>query len=416
MSEHDFLNYLRDPSDVRLEPLRGADAESYVSRLREVPRIDRVLKEWEQIFLTTEFTGVTTDGVVLKHLYPLQNENPPIKGAARAARAFLATLDPSARTLVSHPLGSRVWRAWMNPEIYLNRFGLRLDEQSLEIQQASLEIVRASLSDAGYRKVRNIMYLNAFLGRLVEAPQILGEYSYNINLFGEPSDTAPWGWQLYGHHLAINCVFCGTQMIVSPVFLGSEPDSLHQDGEPEIELFRAEEEFAIRFMRSLDEQQRRQAILFDRKRDPDMPLGRVHSADELNLAGAFQDNRVIPLEGLSLADATTDQRELALCIAGAMLEYLPQEPLRAKLEAIAHYLDETSFCWIGPVDDNSAFYFRLQSPVILLELDHHSGVFLNNPEPMRFHVHTIARSPNGNDYGVDILSQLLGTRLTLSVE
>ena len=35
----------------------------------------------------------------------------------------------------------------------------------------------------------------------------------------------------------------------------------------------------------------------------------------------------------------------------------------------------------------------------------HAGVFLTNPEPAKFHVHTIVRTPNGNDYGKDLLRQ-----------
>ena len=35
----------------------------------------------------------------------------------------------------------------------------------------------------------------------------------------------------------------------------------------------------------------------------------------------------------------------------------------------------------------------------MLEFDHHSGVFLANSEPAKFHVHTIVRLPNGGDYG-----------------
>jgi hypothetical protein len=30
-------------------------------------------------------------------------------------------------------------------------------------------------------------------------------------------------------------------------------------------------------------------------------------------------------------------------------------------------------------------------------------VFLTNAEPAKFHVHTIVRTPNGNDYGLDLL-------------
>lgn len=37
--------------------------------------------------------------------------------------------------------------------------------------------------------------------------------------------------------------------------------------------------------------------------------------------------------------------------------------------------------------------------MLLVEYDNDAGVFLSNPEPERFHVHTIVREPNGNDYG-----------------
>ena len=41
--------------------------------------------------------------------------------------------------------------------------------------------------------------------------------------------------------------------------------------------------------------------------------------------------------------------------------------------------------------------------MIFIEFDHHGGVFLTNAEPAKFHVHTIVRTPNGNDYGIDLL-------------
>jgi hypothetical protein len=52
--------------------------------------------------------------------------------------------------------------------------------------------------------------------------------------------------------------------------------------------------------------------------------------------------------------------------------------------------------------EDNAFYYRIQSPVVMIEFDHHKGVVLNNPTPEKFHVHTIVRTPNGNDYGIRI--------------
>ncbi|KAI1612055.1 hypothetical protein EDD37DRAFT_633801 [Exophiala viscosa] len=42
---------------------------------------------------------------------------------------------------------------------------------------------------------------------------------------------------------------------------------------------------------------------------------------------------------------------------------------------------ETYFCWIGGFDDSAAFDYRIQNPVVAVELDHHSRVFLTNKEP-----------------------------------
>jgi hypothetical protein len=43
----------------------------------------------------------------------------------------------------------------------------------------------------------------------------------------------------------------------------------------------------------------------------------------------------------------------------------------------------------------------------MIEYDCHQGVFLDNPEPEPFHVHTIVRTPNGGDYGRDLLRRHL---------
>jgi hypothetical protein len=56
-------------------------------------------------------------------------------------------------------------------------------------------------------------------------------------------------------------------------------------------------------------------------------------------------------------------------------------------------------------DDESPFYYRIQSPVLIIEFDHHAGVFLGNPTPEKFHIHTLVRTPNGNDYGMDLVRQ-----------
>ena len=85
---------------------------------------------------------------------------------------------------------------------------------------------------------------------------------------------------------------------------------------------------------------------------------------------------------------------------------------RIKMEEVNFYLDETWFSWIGKGDGKSPFYYRIHSPVILIEFDHQRPVFhwdrtKDRPGPTKNHTHTVVRTPNGNDYGKDLLRQHL---------
>lgn len=93
------------------------------------------------------------------------------------------------------------------------------------------------------------------------------------------------------------------------------------------------------------------------------------------------------------------QQDQLLQLLSLYLEILPYGPYQARMKQIKRHWNETYFCWIGGFGDEDAFYYRIQSPVIMIEFDHHSGVFLLNKEPKKYHIHTILRTPNGNDYG-----------------
>jgi hypothetical protein len=72
---------------------------------------------------------------------------------------------------------------------------------------------------------------------------------------------------------------------------------------------------------------------------------------------------------------------------------------------VKSHLNETYFAWMGSTTDDGPFYYRIQSPVVMIELDHHPGVVFDNVVPSRNHIHTIIRTPNGGDYGHDLLRQ-----------
>ena len=109
--------------------------------------------------------------------------------------------------------------------------------------------------------------------------------------------------------------------------------------------------------------------------------------------------RVIPFEGIRVADMPPQAQDLVLAIAERFLALLPAGPRAARLREIRAQLAETWFSWIGGCEPGDVFYYRIQSPVIIAELDHHCGVFLNYDTPQPFHIHTVLRTPHGNDYG-----------------
>jgi hypothetical protein len=82
---------------------------------------------------------------------------------------------------------------------------------------------------------------------------------------------------------------------------------------------------------------------------------------------------------------------------------------KVRMEEIKKHLGNTWFSWIGKTDDEAVFYYRIHSPVILIEFDHEGpiGIPGEGDKATRNHIHTIVRTPNGNDYGKDLLRQHL---------
>ena len=400
----EFRQYLYPHDHPRLAEVRGMDPYAYGESSKQPGTFTGGLVEgWTPLY-RNEFRGVTEDGTPREGLYPLEPARPgeeaPVAAMVAAAEDLLSALDDEGRTRITFDVDAVEWQTWANPEFLQFDTGLRLDGQSQVVRERALALMRASLSPEGYEIAHAMMLINGFLGEVVDLETILNEFSYNIALYGTPDLRAPWGWQLYGHHCAVNCLVVEGRMALSPVFLGAEPDEI--DAGPHAGLtgpFADRIDHGLRLMAALPAEQRRAATVYEQMVDPAMPEGRVHPGDERHLAGAFQDNRVIPFEGIRVAEMPAEAQQHALAIAETFVELLPEGPRAARLREIADHLDETWFSWIGGSRPGDVFYYRLQSPVLIAELDHHCGVFLDYDTPKTFHIHTVLRTPHGNDYG-----------------
>jgi hypothetical protein len=344
------------------------------------------------------FVGVTTDGVPLNGLYELADEAVPAADAAQAACIYLAGLAADERARALLPLGAAEWRLWINAFLTFPEHGLLLQELSGTQLESAMAVIEASLAADGFGRARQAMRLNGELGQLVGAyPDTLAEYCYWFTIFGEPSPREPWGWQLQGHHVDLHCVIVGGQMVVTPAFLGVE-----FGGET---VFAEHQSRAREMMESLSRAQRERALLYPSMHPGDLPHELAGAVDGRHRAGAGRDNLILPYAGLAGEDLTAGQRELLLALTGPYLEALPGVPRARRRAQVARYLDQTCFAWIGTWDEGAPFYYRVHSPVLLVEYDNHPGIFLDNDEPEPFHVHTIVRTPNGGDYGKDLLRQ-----------
>ena len=81
---------------------------------------------------------------------------------------------------------------------------------------------------------------------------------------------------------------------------------------------------------------------------------------------------------------------------------------KIKMEEVMEHIDDTWFSWVGETSPEAVFYYRIHSPVVLIEFDHQGIVGIPNAgdrKPSRNHIHTVVRTPNGNDYGKDLLRQ-----------
>jgi hypothetical protein len=303
----EFRQYLFPHDHPRLAEVRGLDPYAYREHARTPGTFTGGLVEgWTPLY-RQPFRGVTEDGTLREGLYPLEPARPgeeaPIEAMVAAANDLLAALSEEDRARVAFPVDAVEWQTWANPEFMQFDTGLRLEFQPPEVREKALALVRASLSPEGFASVRAMMLVNGFLGDVVDLPTVLGEWSYNIALYGTPDPRAPWGWQLYGHHCAVNCLVVEGRMVVSPVVLGAEPDEIDEGPHAGTrDLFADRIDAGLAVMAALPEAQRAQATVYAQMVDPAMPPGRVHPGDERHLAGAFQDNRVIPVEGVRVAE------------------------------------------------------------------------------------------------------------------
>jgi hypothetical protein len=379
----------------------GSFAVAQTDYSEELLRVKRRFADAEIVSLSETYQGVETDSGRHLELFPLRKTGISTGPIVAAANTFLRSLTPAQNIKTLFAVDDSEWRKWSNVDngIYV-RQGVSLEEMNKAQKQAALNLMAESLSAKGLELSFDIMKTDQTLREINNSVLQYGEEKYFFTVMGVPSNVEPWGWQLDGHHLIVNYFVLGNQVVVTPMFLGGEPVVTESGKYKGNEILQDEQNQVLALLQSLDVTQRAAAVIQSDKSPTNL------------LAGAGRDNLILNYEGIPAADLSMDQKHQLVSLIRLFVTNIRNGHAQVRMDEILQHLDGTYFAWVGGNSDDAVFYYRIHSPVILIEFDHQRPVGMPSLVPgipTRQHTHVMVRTPNGNDYGKDLLRQHLET-------
>jgi hypothetical protein len=316
---------------------------------------------------------------------PKDKKAAPPPRAVEAANAFLDSLDAKQKEKALLEYGSAKKPNWSNlPVTFVERNGVKLGDLNKEQREKAMNVVAAVLSKEGYQKVIDIMDGDQ---KLLDNPAkgkgkdggkgpMFGKDLYYLAIFGTPSETKPWMVQFGGHHLGVNVTVVGRYFVLTPTHTGTQP-ALFKRGEMDVRPLGRENDTAIKLMETLDEKQRKQAVIGEK------------TQGEL-VVGPGRDGKTVEAKGIKGSDLTKEQQAQLLDVIGAWVNIVESDTAAARLAEIKETIGETYFAWSGPIEKGKAAYFRVQGPSVIIEYA---------PQGSTDHIHTVIRNPK-DEYGV----------------
>jgi 2-(1,2-epoxy-1,2-dihydrophenyl)acetyl-CoA isomerase len=166
------------------------------------------------------FVGATVC-LMAAHLTPAHAQS-PAANMAKAATAFLATLDEGQAKLAKLPFDSEERFNWFF--VPRARVGLPLKQMTAAQRDAARALLEAGLSEKGYSKAEAVRMLEPVLAAIESNPVRRDLELYYVTVFGDPSASGTWGWRYEGHHLSLHwTIVAGRSVATTPQFMGSNP-------------------------------------------------------------------------------------------------------------------------------------------------------------------------------------------------
>ncbi len=302
---------------------------------------------------------------------------------SQAAAEFLASLTPEETAKAHLPFNSEERFDWHYiPKL---RQGLHYKAMTPEQRAKAHALLSIGLSKSGYRKVETIRQLENVLLEMEKGsgptrdPEI-----YYFTVFGEPDAKGTWGWRYEGHHVSLHWTSLKGKIIASsPQFLGSNPGEVRTGPMKGTRVLAAEEDLGRALIKSLDEAQRKTAIISD-KAPSDILTAAARKA-------GIQEDR-----GIAYSLLNKEQQGLFLTLLEEYANVQVEEISKQRLAAVRKAgMGSVKFAWMGGIEKGQPHYYRIQGSTFLVEYD--------NTQNDANHIHTVWRDFKG-DWGVDMLA------------
>ncbi len=308
---------------------------------------------------------------------PKATEHTP-QEMADAAQAFLDSLDEKLRSRAAHVLDSPERRKWTNLPARPDAGGVPFGELNDEQIKAACDLMGSLFSEQGYAKIRNVMLADDQLLSGGRPRPGFGTETFSVVVFGKPSPTEPWAFQIDGHHIGVNVSITADDITLSPSFIGTQPEAF-QIADQKIRPLAGEIDGAFKLIDSLNDEQRKQAVMGSKR-------GQI-------LTGPGNDGNVPKAKGVSCAVFSNDQKELLLSLIAQWVGDLPPVHAERRMKQIKREVDQIHFSWNGAIEPGSDISYTIQGPTLIIEYacQDLGGVPQN-------HLHTMYRDPT-NEYG-----------------
>jgi hypothetical protein len=311
------------------------------------------------------------------------------------AAALLESLDKEQRAACQLPYDSPLRVDWhFIPK--KERKGLIVRKMNDDQRKAGHALLQTALSKIGYEKSTKIMALEAILAEF-EGDKGTWERDpekYYFTVFGEPKAGQRWGLSFEGHHLSLNFVVQGDEVVSStPQFFGANPALVKDKTKTGIKVgtrvLAKEETLAFDLVRSLDDDKRAKAVI-----DQTAPK-------EIRNAGSPQPP-TDPPAGILSGQLNKDQRKTLQALVEEYCRSMPYDVAEARLAALDKAgFDKVRFAWAGPLKEGIGHYYRVEGPTFLIEFVNTQPDAAGNPAN---HIHCVWRDMNG-DFALPIKSK-----------